>query len=334
MRSSPLPTRRGVLRALSAGAGATVAALALNTPALAQAYPDKPVRVVVGFAPGGTNDIAARLIAARLQERLKQPFVVDNKPGAGSAIGNDFVAKSKPDGYTILVSSSGGLTTNPVLMKNLSYDPVKDYEPIALLGTFPLVITVNPSMPAKNLAEFVQFAKKSPGSLINHGTPTTSFQLVAETVADMTGIKFQHITYRGSGLVVAALMSNEVPVGFLDSPAVTSFVKSGKLKALAVTTGKRSAALPDVPTIAEQGFPGYDVPIWTALMAPKDTPAPVLATLRTAVAEILKEPDTVKKFHEMGMDPGDADHVALGKRIQADIKRWGEVAKAANIQPQ
>jgi len=334
MRSSLSPTRRGVLRALCAGTGTTLAALALHAPAQAQAYPDKPVRVVVGFAPGGTNDIAARLIAARLQERLKQPFVVDNKPGAGSAIGNDFVAKSKPDGYTILVSSSGGLTTNPVLMKSINYDPVKDYEPIALLGTFPLVITVNPSLPAKNLAEFVQYVKKSPGGMVNHGTPTTSFQLVAESLGQLSGMKYEHVMYRGSGLVTAALMSNEVPVGFLDSPAVTSFIKAGKLKALAVTTGQRSAALPDVPTVAESGFPGFDVPIWTALMAPKGTPAPVLATLRSTVAEILKEPETIQKFHEMGMDPGNADHASLAKRIQNDIQHWSKVAKAANIQPQ
>lgn len=334
MRSPHSPTRRGALRALSAVAGATIAALSLHAPAQAQAYPDKPVRVVVGFAPGGTNDIAARLVAARLQERLKQAFVVDNKPGAGSAIGNDFVAKAKPDGYTLLVSSSGGLTTNPVLMKNLNYDPVKDYEPIALLGTFPLVITVNPSLPVKNLTEFVQYAKKSPGGIINHGTPTTSFQLVAESLGQLSGMKFEHVMYRGSGLVTAALMSNEIPVGFLDSPAVTSFVKAGKLKALAVTTGTRSAALPDVPTIAESGYPGFDVPIWTALMAPKGTPAPVLAQLRNTVAEILKEPETVQKFHDMGMDPGDADHAGLAKRIQNDIKHWAAVAKAANIQPQ
>ena len=334
MPSFSSPSRRGALRALSAGAGVTLAAMALHAPAQAQAYPDKPVRVVVGFAPGGTNDIAARLIAERLQVRLKQPFVVDNKPGAGSAIGNDFVAKSKPDGYTILVSSSGGLTTAPVLMKNLNYDPAKDYEPIALLGTFPLVITVNPSNPAKNLAEFVAQGKKAPGGALNHGTPTTSFQLVAETFSDLSGLKFEHITYRGSGLVAAALMSNEVPVGFLDSPAVMSGVKAGKLKALAVTTGKRTAALPDVPTIAESGFPGYDVPIWTALMAPKGTPAPVLATLRKTVGEILKEDEIVKKFNDMGMDAGDADHAALAKRIVNDIARWTKVAKDAGIQPQ
>ncbi len=333
MKTSTPQSRRHVLHTLALGATLTIASLALSaTAATAQTYPSQPVRIVVGFAPGGTNDIAARELAAKLQERLKQPFVVENKPGANSAIGNDFVAKARPDGYTLLVASSGGLTSNPVLMKNLAYDPQKDYEPIALLGTFPLVVTVNPSLPAKTLSEFLQLAKKD--GPLNHGTPTTSFQLVAESLGGAAGIKFQHILYRGSGLVAAALLSNEIHVGILDSPAVMSQIKAGKLKALAVTTAKRSAALPDVPTVAESGFPGFDAPIWTALMAPKGTPEPVLAKLRSTVGEILKERDIVDKFHGMGVDPGDADAAALAKRISSDIARWTEVAKTANMKPE
>ncbi len=333
MKNTSPRARRHVLRALSLGATLSIASLALHAPlATAQTYPNQSVRIVVGFAPGGTNDIVARELAAKLQERLKQPFVVENKPGANSAIGNDFVAKARPDGYTLLVASSGGLTSNPVLMKNLNYDPQKDYEPIALVGTFPLVVTVNPSLPVKNLGEFIQLAKKD--SPLNHGTPTTSFQLVAESLGGAAGIKFQHILYRGSGLVAAALLSNEVHVGILDSPAVMSQVKAGKLKALAVTTAKRSAALPDVPTVAESGFPGFDAPIWTALMAPKGTPEPVLAKLRTEVGEILKERDVVNRFHGMGVDPGDVDAPALAKRISSDIARWTEVAKNANMKPE
>jgi len=333
MKPPIFSARTRVMRALSFGAGAAIAAIALHAPlASAQSYPNQPVRIVVGFSPGGTNDIAARELAAKLQERLKQPFVVENKPGANSAIGNDFVAKSRPDGYTLLVASSGGLTSNPVLMKNLAYDPKKDFEPIALVGTFPLVVTVNPSLPAKNLGELIQMAKKD--GPLNHGTPTTSFQLVAESLGGAAGIKFQHILYRGSGLVAAALLGNEIHLGILDSPAVMSQVKGGKLKALAVTTAKRSAALPDVPTVAESGFPGFDAPIWTALMAPKGTPEPVLTKLRETMAEILKERDIVDKFHSMGMDPGDADADALAKRISNDIARWTEVARNANMKPQ
>ncbi|MDB5751211.1 MAG: putative Bug-like extra cytoplasmic solute receptor, family [Ramlibacter sp.] len=316
-------------------AAAALTALALHAPqAAAQAYPDKPVKIVVGFAPGGTNDILARLIAQKLQEKLKQSFIVENKPGANSSIGNDSVAKASPDGYTLLVSSSGGLTTNPVLMKNLPYDPVKDFEPIAMLGSFPLVVTVNATLPVKNLAELVQFSKTSKDGRLDHGTPSTSFVLVAETLAAAAGVKFNHILYKGSGPVVTGLLGGEIQVGVLDSPAVVAQVRGGKLKALAVTTGKRSAALPDVPTVAESGYAGYDIPIWTALMAPKGTPEPVLVKLRATVAEILKEKETVEKMRGFGLDPGDADSAALGRRIASDITRWTAVAKAANIKPE
>ena len=192
--------RRRSLHTLAACAAVACAALG-SSGALAQAYPDRPVKIVVGVAPGGTNDILARLMAVKLGDKLKQTFIVENKPGANSSIGNDFVAKSKADGYTLLVSSSGGLTTNPVLMKNLPYDPVKDFEPIALLGSFPLVVTVPASLPVKNFAELVQYSKTSKDGKLDHGTPTTSFVLVAETLTSTAGVKFNHILYRGSGPV-------------------------------------------------------------------------------------------------------------------------------------
>ncbi|PZP91332.1 MAG: tripartite tricarboxylate transporter substrate binding protein [Variovorax paradoxus] len=330
MFSPPRPTRL-VRRALL---------MSLTLPLLhasafaSEPYPDKPVRVVVGFAPGGTNDILARLVSAKLNDRLKQAFVVDNKPGANSSIGVDAVAKAKPDGYTLLVASSGGLTTNPVLMKNLPYDPTKDLEPIALLGSFPLVVTVPASSPANNLRDLAALAKTTKDGALDHGVPTTSFQLVAETLATALNVRFNHISYRGSGLVVSALLGNEVQIGIMDSPAVMGQVKAGKLKALAVTTAKRSSALPDVPTVAESGVPGYDAPIWTALMAPKGTPEPVLAKLRSVVSEILHDKDFIEKLQAQGMDPGEADAPALAKRISSDITRWAAVAKAANIQPQ
>ena len=333
MFNGSLRARRAYLHAVCA------AATGLMLPTLASAaadnYPDKPVNIVVGFAPGGTNDILARLIASKLQERLKQTFVVDNKPGANSAIGNAHVARAKPDGYNLLVSSSGGLTTNPVLMKSLPYDPVKDFEPIALLGSFPLVVTVPFASPVKNFAELGAFARtKSVDGKLDNGTPTTSFILVAETLAAASGLKFNHILYKGSGPAVAALMGGEIQVGVLDSPAVVNQIKGGKLRALAVTTGKRSSALPDVPTIAESGYPGYDAPIWTALMAPKGTPEPVLAKLRTTMAEILKDKDTIDRMQALGLDPGNADAAALGKRIASDISRWEAVAKSANLKPE
>ena len=335
MPQRPSAARRLLLRALPGVAAVAFAALAFHAPqAAAQAYPDKPVKIVVGFPPGGTNDILARLVAEKLQEKLKQSFIVENKPGAASAIGNDLVAKAAPDGYTLLVSSSGGLTTNPVLMKSLAYDPEKDFEPIALLATFPLVVTVPASLPVKNFAELVQFSKTHKDGRLDHGTPTTSFVLVAETLTEAAGVKFNHVQYKGSGPTVMGLLGGETQVAVLDSPAFMPHIQGGKLKALAVTTAKRSAALPDVPTVAEAGFAGYDIPIWTALMAPKGTPAPVLAKLRAAVGEILQDRENVQKMHKLGLEPGDTDGAALSKRISSDIARWRRVAKAANIQPQ
>jgi tripartite-type tricarboxylate transporter receptor subunit TctC len=330
------PLRRSLTRAVPACALAVaLGTLTLAAPrAEAQTYPDRPVRIVVGFAPGGTNDILARLFAAKLQDKLKQTFLVENRPGANSSIGNDLVAKSKPDGYTLLVSSSGGLTTNPVLMKNLPYDPVKDYEPIALLGSFPLVVTVPATLPVRNFAELVQFSKTSKDGKLDHGTPTTSFVLVAETLSAAAGVRFNHILYKGSGPVVTGLIGGELQVGVLDSPAVMNHIKGGRLKALAVTSGKRSAALPDVPTIAESGHPGYDIPLWTALLAPRGTPEPVLAQLRTAVGEILREKDTIDRMQALGLDPGDTDSAALSRRISSDIARWTSVAQQANIKPE
>ena len=313
-----------------------VASLLISGQALAQAgiYPEKTVKIVVGFAPGGTNDILARIVATKLGERLKQPFVVENKPGANSAVGNDWVAKSKPDGYTLLVSSSGGLTANPVVMKNLPYNPEKDFEPIALLGTFPLVVTTNAQLPFGNYAGLVDYAKRSRDGELNHAAITSSFVLVAEMLAKESKLKLTHINYRGSGPAVTALLGGEIDFALVDIAAVMGQIKAGKLKALAVTTPKRSSALPDVPTVAEAGFKGFDATIWTALMAPKGTPEDVLSRIRPAIKEILAEKDTIEKLRTLGMEPGDTDGAALGKRISRDIRTWTDVAKRAGIKPE
>ena len=321
-------------RTLALGLALTAAAVSSAHAQPNDNYPDRAVKIIVGFAPGGTNDIVARTLAIKLQERLKQAFVVENKPGASSAVGTDFVAKSKPDGYTLLVSSSGGLTVNPVLMPNLAYKPEKDFDPVALLGTFPLVVTANAGLPFSDLAGMVDWAKKNKGGVLDHGVASTSFQLVAETLGQATGVKFNHINYRGSGPTVVALMGGEIQVALLDSAAVMTQVKAGKLKALAVTTVKRSSALADLPTVEEAGFKGYDAPIWTALMAPRGTPEPVLAKLRAALKEILVEKDTVERLRALGMDAGNTDGPALMRRITDDIKRWGDIAKTTSIKPE
>lgn len=324
--------RRADLPAVFATLVALTCTVGWPSKARASTYPDKAISVVVGFAPGGTNDILARLIAIKLQEKLKQGVIVDNKPGANSAIGTGFVSKAKPDGYTLLVSSSGGLTVNPVVMKNLSYDPVKDFEPIALLGSYPLIVAVPAELKVQNLKGLLEYAKQSKGGTLDHAVGSSSFQLAAETLATASGLRLNHIPYRGSGPAVTALLGQEVQIGVLDSAAVMAQVKAGKLKALAVTTGKRSKAFPDIPTVAESGYTGYDVTIWTALMAPKGLPKPVITKLRTSLSEILKDKDTVEKMIALGMEPGNADSDALSLRITQDITRWKNVARAANIQ--
>ncbi len=313
-----------------------VASLLISGQAFAQSgvYPEKSVKIVVGFAPGGTNDILARIVATKLGDRLKQSFLVENKPGANSAVGNDLVAKSRPDGYTLLVSSSGGLTSNPVVMKNLAYNPEKDFEPIALLGTFPLVVATNAQLPFANYSGLVDYAKRSRGGELNHAAITSSFVLVAEMLAKESQLKLTHINYRGSGPAVTALLGGEIDLALVDIAAVMGQIKAGKLKALAVTTPKRSSALPDVPTVAEAGFKGFDATIWTALMAPKGTPEEVLSRIRPAIKEILTEKDTIDKLRALGMEPGDTDGVALSKRISRDIRTWTDVAKRAGIKPE
>lgn len=327
-------SRRRWWRPLGLALACALGNTAWGTAMAQEAYPERPVKIVVGFAPGGTNDIVARALAIKLQERLRQPFLVENKPGASSAVGTDFVAKARPDGYTLLVSSSGGLTVNPVLMANLPYKPEKDFDPVALLGTFPLVVAANASLPFNNLAGMVDYARKNKGGQLDHGVASTSFQLVAEMLGHATGLKLNHVNYRGSGPTVTALLGGEIQLALLDSAAVMSQVKAGKLKALAVTTAQRSSALPELPTVAESGFKGYDAPIWTALMAPKGTPEPVLARLRAGVREILQEKDMVDKLRALGMDAGNTDGAALSRRISDDIRRWGDIARQAGIKPE
>ncbi|MEO7009943.1 MAG: tripartite tricarboxylate transporter substrate binding protein [Caldimonas sp.] len=319
-------------RRLACKAVVALAAFAAVATVQAQStYPDRPVKVVVGFAPGGTNDILARLIASKLQERLKQPFVVDNKAGAASIIAAEYSSKAAPDGYTIFVASSGALTINPALYSKLSYDPVKDFTPVALLGSFPLVIVVNGKSPIKDVKGLIDAAKKAPSGSLNHGVGSSTFQLAAEIFAHDTGIKFTHIPYKGTAPTMNALLAGNVQVAVLDISPLVPHIHAGTMRALAVTTATRSPILPDVPTVAEAGVPGYDVPIWTGLVVPKGTPTDVTDRLRDALKDILAEKDVVAGLEKIGMEPGNADAAAFGHRISADLAKWTAVAKAAGI---
>lgn len=317
--------------ALLAQALLVMAALAASQAGWTQTYPDRPVKLIVGFAPGGTNDILARLVAPRLQEHLKQPFVVENKPGAASMVAAEFSANAPPDGYTLFVASSGALTINPAIYSKINYDPVNDFTPVALLGSFPLVLTVNSASSIKDLKGLIEAGKRAPNGSIDHGVGSSTFQLAAEVFGRDTGVKFNHIPYKGTGPTVTALLSGEIQMAIVDIAAIVPLVNSGRLRALAVTTAARSAVLPDVPSVAEGGVKGYDVFIWTGLVVPKRTPAEVSVRLRTALKEILAEKDVAVRLRALGMEPGHTDSAAFARQISADLARWSAVAKAANI---
>ncbi len=311
--------------ALAMGLTATMAAHA--------AYPDRAVSVVVGFPPGGTNDIVARVISAELEQRLGQPFVVENRPGAASMLSANYVQRADPDGYTLLVIASGGLVVNPAIFapERVTYDSEKDFRPIALLAEFPFVLVTGPNLAdIKTLAEFVAYAKAHDTPL-NHGSASSTMQLMAELFAKESDIEFVNVPYKGSGPTATDLMGGQTDFAFLDTAAIVPLVDSGRLQALGVTTIERSAALPDVPTIDEAGVEGYNAPIWTALVAPAGTPDDVVETLNSELAEILKDPKVVERFASLGMATGEADPELLATMIRDELKRWKQVADDAGI---
>src|SRR6195256_1954238 len=226
---------------------AIVALCAASAGAFAQAYPSKPIRIVVGFPPGGGNDIIARLVGAKMQEAWGQPVVIDNKPGANSIIAAEFVAKSEPDGYTLLVNATGGMSVNPVLYAKLPYDSLKDFVPISMVGSFPLVLVVHPSVPANSVQELVAYAKANPGKL-NYSSGSTAFQVASEMFKQMTGTDMRHIPYKGSAASIAAVMAGDVQMTIVDTPPLVPQIRAGKVKALAVTSAARASAMSELPT--------------------------------------------------------------------------------------
>ena len=306
-------------------------AAGLSSRSAIAAYPERTVKVIVGFAPGGSNDILARIIAGKLQDKLKQSFIVENRAGANSIIAADFVSKAAPDGYTIFVASSGALTVNPGVYSTLSYDPVRDFQPVGMLGTFPLVVAVNASSPARKMTDLKAIAHGHPDGSLTHGVSSSVFQLIAELYAREAGLKLTHVNYKGTGPLVAALLGNQVDLGFIDIAAAVPSLKAGTLRALAVTTRKRSSVLPDVPTIAESGDPGYEASPWVGLVVPARTPPEVAKTLQKALKEILVDPDVARQFQQLGMEQGVLEGAAFGALIESDLKKWTALAKAAGI---
>ena len=308
-----------------------LALFAVAGTAVAQSYPTKPVKFVVPYAPGGGVDTIARLLSEKLQARLGQPFVVENKPGAGGAIGIEAVAKSAPDGYTAVFVGSGAVTAS-VHFTKLAYDPVKDLAPITIVQILPIVISVNPAFPAKNVGELIAYVKQRPGAVnySSNGLGSISF-LSAELFKRMAGIDMVHIVYRGAQPGAAAIASGEVQLGFNDSVAVMPLARGGSVRAIAVTDPKRSSIAPDIPTVAESGLPGYAVTAWGGMFAPAGTPPAIIAKLNAEIARALKEPDINERFLRAGMEPATSTPEELGEIVRTELETWGKVIREGNL---
>lgn len=323
---SPLPTPRRL--ALAALLVASVAAPTAFAQPAASNWPSKPVRLVVTFPPGGSSDAAARLVAPRLAERLGQPVVVENRPGAGGGIGLDHVAKSPADGYTIVLASAGGLTANPSLYKQLSYDPQKDLAPITLFGTSPFVLIAHPSLPANTVGEVLKIAKSQPGKLsYGSGGNGTAMHLSGELIKSMGQARIVHIPYRGSGPALNAVMAGDTQLAIADVTTVGGHLKSGRVKVLGVLSKDRSPLVPDLPTLDESGLKGFESNGWFAILAPAATPAPVLQRLNTEITGILRSQDIRERFAAAGLEPLPSTADELAALIRSESQKWARVIR-------
>ncbi len=302
--------------------------------AQAQPYPSKPVRFFVPFPPGGSADLMVRAIAPRLAERLGQPFVVENRPGAGGMIGVDAVAKAPPDGYTIGLAAAGALSSNISLYPSMPYHPQKDLAPISMLAMIPFFLVAHPSQ-ASTLGEVIAKAKSTPGALsYGHGGQGSTMHLAGELLNMMAKIKLQSVPYKGSGPVSADVLGNQVPFGVVDVPSSIANVKAGKLRALAVTTKRRISAAPDVPTFEEAGLPGYEAIGWFGTVAPAGTPAPVIEKLNAEIKAALSQPEVRERALAAGAEPFANSPQEFAAIIRDETKKWGEVVRAAGIKLQ
>jgi tripartite-type tricarboxylate transporter receptor subunit TctC len=309
-----------------------LAIAALSPQVQAQGWPTKPVKMVVGFPPGGGTDILARIVAQKLSEAWGQTVIVENHPGASATIGSNLVAKAAPDGYTL---SMGQLTPNaiaPALFAKLPYDAVKDFVPIILVGTSPNVLVINPSVAAKNVAELVALAKSKPGSLTYASSGSGSLQhIAAELFKSVAGVEILHVPFKGSGQAVTDLMSGQVDMNFDSIPAVIQHVKSGKLRALAVTSAKRASAFPELPAIAESGYKDYDLTTWWGLFAPAGTPADIVARVHRDTLAALHNAELKERFANLSVDPGGGTPREFADYVLREIAKYDKIVKRLNI---
>jgi tripartite-type tricarboxylate transporter receptor subunit TctC len=306
---------------------ALVTAAAL--PAAAQDYPNKPIRIIIGYSAGGGNDIIVRVMTPEMSKSLGQPVIVENKPGAQSIIAAEYSAKQPADGYTVFMGPSGPMTINPATYSKLPYDPIKDFAPVSMISTFPLIAVVSANGP-RTMKELIDYAKANPGK-VNYSSSAGIFQISTELFKQRTGTDFVMIPYKGSGESVQAVIGGQVTLTLVDPPPASGPIKAGTVRALAVTAAKRHPGFPDVPTMAEAGVPNMEVPVWTAFFVPAKTPSAIVARLQKEVARVVHTPEVRERFAGMGIEPVGGTSEELGKQVVSDIAKWKAVAKAANI---
>lgn len=318
---------RSLLVVLLCAAGAAASQLAYG-----QSYPTKPLRMVVPYPPGGGSDIIMRQLAQFLSERLGQQVVIDNRGGGGGSMGMEAVAHAAPDGYTLLTALTAQLAVNPALYKNLPYDPVKDFAPITLFADGPYLLVVHPSLPVKSVKELVEFARKNPDKIFYASSGNGSGgHLAAELLKNMTGIKMVHIPYKGGGPALTGLLSGEAQVLFAPYASARGYIKEGRIRALGVTTARRPKAIPDIPTIAEAGVPGYDSGVWYALLAPAATPRAIIDRLNRETIAVLNKPEFTKLLVEQAIDPIGSTPEELTQYIKREMDKWAKVVKEAGV---
>src|SRR2546421_1749909 len=315
---------------------ALLAALAilLAVDAAAQPYPSRPVKIVVPATPGGAIDLIARTLADKLTGSLGEPVVVENKPGAANNLGTDFVAKSSPDGYTLVIVASSH-ATNKWLYKDLPYDPVKDFAPVVYTHVVPLLLAVHPSVPAKNVQELTAWVRANPDKAIYASSgPGSSLHMAAELYMSMTGTKMQHVPYKGSSAAHPDLLAGRTAMIFDTITAIRGHVKAGTLRGIAVTTLKRSSSMPELPTIAESGLPGYEASTWGGILAPAGTPKEVVAKLNGAMNAVLKQDEVRTRLGGAGIEIQGGTPGEFGEVIKSEIDKWGRIVRQAGIQPE
>ncbi|ALD90257.1 tripartite tricarboxylate transporter substrate binding protein [Cupriavidus gilardii] len=326
------PARRALLAAMAVLCGAAVPAMSAIA---AEAFPSRPIRLIVPFTPGGTTDILARLVAQKAGETLGQPMVVENRPGAGGNIGAEAAARSAADGYTLVMGTLGTQVTNQFIYPRMPYDSAKDFAPVTLVANSPNVLLVNSTLPANSIGELIALARREPGK-INYASTSTggSPHLSGELLSMMAGVRMQHVPYKGAAPAMTDLLAGQVNLMFDNLPSALAQIQGGKIKALAVTGAKRASVLPSVPTVRESGLPDYEVNSWFGLLAPAGTPPERVRQLQQAVDKVLAMPDVRKRIQELGAEPGGEGSAAFAAQIKADTDKWARVIRSAGIKAQ